>query len=224
MKNQLSVIITGATGMVGEGVLLECLKSDKVDKVLIINRKPSGITHPKLKEIIHSDFYDIQSILEHLRGYNTCLFCLGVSSVGMNESDYKKVTYDLTIQFAKSLHSVNPDMVFEYISGAGTYSSEQGKLMWARMKGKTENDLQKIGFKKVYNLRPGILMPTKGQKNTLSYYKYLGFLLKPIIALFPKTGSKLSELGCAMIQLAYENNRDESVVEVVDIKKISKLV
>jgi uncharacterized protein YbjT (DUF2867 family) len=222
MKNQLSVIITGATGMVGEGVLLECLKSDKVDKVLIINRKPSGFTHPKLKEIVHLDFYNVQPIIEQLKGYNTCLFCLGISSVGMNETDYKKVTYDLTIQFAKSLQSVNTEMVFEYISGAGTDTSEQGKLMWARVKGKTENDLQKIGFKKVYNLRPGILMPTKGQKNTLSYYKYLGFLLKTIIFFVPKSGSKLSELGQAMIHLAYEFDRSESVVEVMDIKKLGK--
>lgn len=209
--------------MVGEGVLLECLQSDKVDKVLIVNRKTSGITHPKLTEIVHQDFYNIQPIQDQLKGFNTCLFCLGVSSVGMNEDDYKKVTYDLTLQFAKTLHEVNPDMTFEYISGAGSDSSEQGKLMWARVKGKTENDLQKIGFKKVYNLRPGILMPSKGQKNTLSYYKYLGFLLNLIIVLFPKTGSKLSELGCAMIQLAFDNNRDESVVEVMDIKKISTL-
>lgn len=132
---KLKVIITGATGMVGEGVLQESISNPNVEKILLINRKPSGYTHPKIEEILHSDFSDISALTSQVTGYNACFFCLGVSSIGMNEEQYTKVTYDLTLGFAKTLAEVNPQMTFCYVSGASTDSTEKGKQMWARVKG-----------------------------------------------------------------------------------------
>lgn len=163
-NTKINLIITGATGMVGEGVLNECLLHNDVGHVLSISRKSSGIKHPALKEIIHSDFYDLSLIEDQLINYNACLFCLGVSAVGMNEAKYYRLTHDLTMHVAETLLKSNRDMTFCYISGAGTDSTEKGKMMWARVKGKTENDLAKLPFKRVYNFRPGILQPTKGLK------------------------------------------------------------
>jgi len=218
---KLKVIITGATGMVGEGILYECLQHPEVEEILVLTRKSCGYKHPKLKEIIHSDFYNLTPIQEQLKGYNTCLFCLGVSSVGMKETEYYQKTYVLTMHVADVLGKQNSDMTFCYISGAGTDSSEKGKQMWARVKGKTENDLLKLPFKKVYNFRPGIISPTKGLKNTLSFYKWLGWLLPIIRTIMPNFISSLKELGLAMInasQLGYE----KSIVEVNDIKELAK--
>src|SRR5512133_1123004 len=146
----IKAIVFGATGMVGEGVLHEALKHPAVDAVLVIGRRSCGVDHPKLKEIIHKDFFDYSSIENQLRGYNACFFCLGVSSIGMKEDEYRRLTYDLTMAAAIALSRLNPDMVFCYVSGAGTDSSEQGRSMWARVKGKTENDLMKLPFKAVY--------------------------------------------------------------------------
>jgi uncharacterized protein YbjT (DUF2867 family) len=155
--SNIRVIITGASGMVGEGVLHECLLSPDVEKVLVVGRRPCGTTHTKLTEIIHKDFFDLSPIESQLAGYNACFFCLGVSSVGMKKPDYERMTYDLTMNFAGTLARMNHDMSFCYISGAGTDSTEKGKLHWARVKGKTENDLQKLGFKQTFLFRPGIL-------------------------------------------------------------------
>jgi len=223
MKNKssekLKVIITGATGMVGEGVAHECLHHENVDQVLIINRKPSRMNHVKLKEIIHTDFFNISSIEHQLKGYNACFFCLGVSSVGMSEADYTSVTYDLTMNVARTLSRLNPDMTFCYISGAGT--NEHGKLMWARVKGKTESDLTKLPFRRVYNFRPGIIEPTKGLKNTLKPYRYIGWLLPLIRLVLPNSICSLRELGLAMIH-SVENGYGKQVLEVRDIKKLAE--
>lgn len=213
---KLSVIITGVTGMVGEGVLHESLLHPEVERVLVINRKPCGVSHPKLKEIVHSNFQDISSIESELAGYNGCFFCLGVSSVGMKESEYRRLTYDLTIGFAETLARRNPDMTFCYISGKGTDSTEQGRLMWARVKGKTENDLMKLPFKAVYNFRPGYMHPTKGLKNTLSGYKYISWLYPLLRALTPKSVSTLKEMGLAMIHTAL-HGYPKKILEVEDI-------
>ncbi|HEY6979254.1 MAG TPA: epimerase, partial [Chitinophagaceae bacterium] len=159
--SKIKLIITGTTGMVGEGVLNECLQHDDVEQILSISRKPCGIINPKLKEIVHTNFYDLSSVEDRLKGYNACFFCLG-SSVGMKEKEYYRLTYDLTMYVAETLSRINHDMTFCYISGAGTDSTEKGRSMWARVKGKTENDLMKLSFKSVYNFRPGILIPTKG--------------------------------------------------------------
>jgi nucleoside-diphosphate-sugar epimerase len=151
----LKVIVTGATGMVGEGVMHICLNSPDVEKVLIINRRPLGVTHPKLTEITHTDFFDFSSIESQLSGYDACYFCLGVSSVGMKKEDYYKTTYTLTMHVAETLSHLNPQMTFCYVSGAGTDSTETGRLSWARVKGKAENDLMKLPFKQVFAYRPG---------------------------------------------------------------------
>ncbi|MDP4264141.1 MAG: epimerase [Bacteroidota bacterium] len=218
---KIKAILTGATGMVGEGVLHECLQHDDVEEVLVVSRKSCGVIHPKLKEIIHPDFYYLAAIENQLSGYNACFFCLGVSSVGMKEEEFYRLTYILTLNFATTLVNRNPGMSFCYISGAGTDSTEKGRMMWARVKGKTENDLMKLPFKAVYNFRPGIIRPTKGLKNTLSYYKYFGWLLPIIKFVAPKYITSLKELGLAMIHAAakgYEKN----VLEVKDILVLAK--
>lgn len=218
---KLKVILTGATGMVGEGVLHECLHHNDVEDVLVINRKPCGVQHLKLKEIIHTDFFDLSPIANQLTGYNTCFFCLGVSSVGMKEPEYYRLTYTLTMHVAEILAKQNSDMVFCYISGASTDSSEKGRMMWARVKGKTENDLMKLPFKKVYAVRPGYMHPTKGLKNTLKFYKYLSWLYPVFKALIPNKVSTLKELVMAMIQAA-ANGYPEQILEVKDIHVLAK--
>jgi hypothetical protein len=220
---KIKAIVTGATGMVGEGVLHECLQSPEVEEVLIINRKPSGFTHPKLKEIIHKDFFDISPIQAQLKGYNACFFCLGVSSVGMKEQEYFKMTYTLTMHMAETLSKLNPDMTFCYVSGASTDSTEKGRSMWARIKGKTENDLMKLPFKAVYNFRPGYMHPTPGLKNTLSAYKYLGWLYPVVRKVFPGSVSTLAELGQAMIYVATKGC-EKHVLEVKDFVSLTKKV
>ncbi len=217
---KVRVILTGATGMVGEGVLHECLLHPGVEAVLVISRKPCGISHPKLKEIVHGDFFDLSSVEVHLTGYNACFFCLGVSSVGMKEPEYYKISYTLTMHMAETLSRLNPGMVFCYISGAGTDSSEKGRMMWARVKGKTENDLMKLPFRAAYAFRPGFMLPTKGLKNTLPYYKYVTWLYPMVQPLFPKYFGTLRELGLAMINSALLVP-EKRVLEVKDIAELA---
>ena len=213
---KLHVIITGVTGMVGEGVLLEALLHPNVERVLVVVRKLSGVKHPKLKEIVHGDFYDLTAIESQLAGYNACFFCLGVSSVGMSEEKYRHVTYDLTMNFARTLSKLNPDMTFCYVSGKSTDSTEHGRLMWARVKGKTENDLMKLPFRQVYAFRPGYLHPTEGMKNTIRYYKYFAWLYPVLRSVFPSSVSTLKELGLAMIHVS-TRGYDKRIMEVKDI-------
>jgi len=222
LSTKIKAIITGATGMVGEGVLHECLLSDQVEAILVIGRKTCGVVHQKLKEIIHPDFYHLRPIADKLSGYNACFFCLGVSSLGMKEPEYYRLTYTLTMHVAEILVGQNPGMTFCYISGAGTDSTEKGRLMWAKVKGKTENDLAKLPFKQVYNFRPGILEPTKGLKNTLSFYKYFGWLAPIIRLLGPNQISTLKELGIAMIN-AVTHGYEKQQIEVKDIKALAKI-
>jgi uncharacterized protein YbjT (DUF2867 family) len=219
----IRVILTGATGMVGEGVLHECLDNVFIEEILIINRKPSGKSHPKLREIIHGDFTNLQPIEDQLTGFNACFFCLGVSSVGMKEPGYTALTYSLTLNFARALVTRNSSMSFCYVSGAGTDSSEKGKIMWARVKGKTENDLIKLPFREVYNFRPGFMKPTKGLQNTLPYYRYISWLYPLGRKLYPKGFHELSELGKAMIRVA-RHGYAKQVIEVKDIVELAKAV
>lgn len=218
---KIKVIITGTTGMVGEGVLHECLQSDKVESVLVINRRTLGVTHPKLKEIIHSNFFDITPIEQELKGYDACFFCLGVSSVGMDKDEYFKMTYTLTLHVAEVLARNNPNMVFEYISGGGTDSTEKGRLAWARVKGKTENDLMKLPFKKVYAVRPGFIKPTPGLKNVNKYYKYINWAFPILRAFSSNAASTMEELGKAMINAA-TIGFEGPILEVRDIVAFSK--
>jgi uncharacterized protein YbjT (DUF2867 family) len=219
---KIKTIITGTTGMVGEGVLHECLIHPDVEEVLVINRKPCGYSHPKLKEIIHKDFFDFAPIKDQLKGYNACFFCLGVSSVGMNEKDFNHLTYDLTMHVAETLVKLNPDMTFCYISGGGTDTSEKGKMMWARVKGKTENHLMNLGFKKAIMFRPSLIQPTKGMKNTLKAYKPLLWLIPILRAMMPKYVCSLREIGLAMIN-SVEKGQDKTILEVKDIVKLAAL-
>ena len=221
MNKKINVIITGASGMVGEGVLIECLHNNDIEKILVVGRRPCGTVHPKLTEIIHPDFYDLSPLNNRLKGYDACFFCLGVSSVGKKEPEYYKMTYTLTMHFAQTVANLNSDMTFCYISGSGTDSSEKGRLMWARVKGKTENDLTKLPFRKVYNFRPGFLKPTIGAKNILPYYKYFNWLYPVLRLFFGNYVSTLAELGNAMINSVIIGY-DKQVLEVRDILLLAK--
>ncbi|MGN7819368.1 epimerase [Chitinophaga sp. 22536] len=217
---KLKVIITGATGMVGEGVMQECIANPAVAQILLINRKPSGVVHPKVTEILHNNFSDISPIMDQLQGYDACYFCLGVSSVGMKEEAYYAVTYTLTLNFAGSLAAVNPGITFCYVSGAGTDSTEKGKLMWARVKGKTENDLTKLPFKAVYNFRPAFMKATKGAKNLKPIYRAFSFLYV-FRAIFPYYFITLEEVGKAMINVTL-NGYTTPTIEAKDIIILAK--
>lgn len=213
----IKVILTSATGMAGEGVLYECLQHPAVNEVLIINRRPAEISHPKLKEILHEDFFDLSSAESRLSGYDACFFCLGVSSIGMKEPEYYRMSYTLTLNFANAVSRQNPAMTFCYISGASTDSTEQGKSMWARVKGKTENDLMKLPFKAAYNFRPGYMHSHPGLKRTLKYYKYFSWMYPFMNRIIPNKVGTLEELGLGMInaaRLGYEKN----ILEVKDIR------
>ncbi len=211
----ISAIITGASGMVGEGVLLECLADARVSRVLVITRKPSGVTHPKLVEVVHADFDDLAPIQAQLAGYDACFFCLGVSSVGMSEADYKRVTYDLTTNFGRTLARLNPDMAFCYVTGKSTDSTEHGKSMWARVKGATENELLRL-FKRGVMFRPGMMRATKGQKNLKGWYKAIAWIYPIGRALAPGSFCTLQEVAQAMINAATIGS-PKKVLEVRDI-------
>lgn len=215
--NDIKVIITGATGMVGEGILFECLQTPTVGEVLIINRRHYELQHPKLKELIVPDFFRLSDFSANLHRYDACFFCAGVSSVGKKEVNYTYLTYDTTLAFAKALVAINSEMVFTYVSGAQT--NIEGKMMWARVKGKTESDLAKLAFKAEYNFRPGVMQPFPGQKNWKGIVK---FLVKIIKVITPKKVLSLHEVGQAMINcvtIGYAKN----VLEVKDIKQLAKI-
>ena len=217
----MKIILFGATGMVGEGVLLEALRDDSVSDVLVIGRRPCEISHPKLTEIIHRDFYDYSTIEERLRGYDACLFCLGVTSLGKNEEEYRRLTYDLTMAAACAMEKQCPGMVFCYISGMGTDSTEKGKVMWARVKGKTENDIMRLGFKDAYAFRPGFIKPSPGQKRAFTAAKILAPLYPLLHAIVPKWVCTMQDLGRAMIRVAAKGY-GKKVVECLDIEKIAR--
>lgn len=218
---KVRAIITGTTGMVGEGVLHECLKSAEVEKVLVVGRRSCNITHPKLTEIIHENFFDLSPIEADLSGWNACYFCLGLSSVGISGEEYKRLTYDLTMNFAETLVKSNDEMTFCYVSGSGTDSTEQGRLEWARVKGKTENDLMKLPFKRVFAFRIGMLKPEKDYKNTGKIYNYLGWLYPLVRAVSTNYASTLEEVGKAMINGTIKGY-EKQILEVADIVELSK--
>ena len=216
---KINAIITGSTGMVGKAVLLECLDHPEVESVLILNRRPIGMTHPKLKEIIPDDFYDLSPLEQDLKKYNACFFCLGISSAGVSSEQYKKITYDLTLHMAETLFRLNPGMVFNYVSGTGTSSSENSRMKWANVKGKTENDILKLGFRKALMFRPGFIQPQRGIKSRTKLYRLLYIISTPLFPLlkllFPNQVTTTTLVGKAMINsvlketnLIYLENRD----------------
>jgi uncharacterized protein YbjT (DUF2867 family) len=217
---KLSVILTGATGMVGEGVLHQCLQDADIDRVLVVGRRSCGVNHPKMKEVIHQDLLHPEPIREQVAGYDACFFCLGVSSVGMKEHDYAVVTHDLTLAFAGVLQKANPQMTFCYISGYATDSTEKGRSMWARVKGRTENDLLKL-FPNAFMFRPGYMRPIPGMKHTLKYYKYVDWMYPLLRPLFPRFMGTLEELGRAMIAVA-KTGYSSHILELKDIRVKAK--
>jgi len=213
------VIITGTTGMVGEGVLIECLAHPQISAILSVSRKPCGIKHDKLQEYLMSDFLNLANNDENLKGYDACFFCAGVSSIGMSEVDYTRTTFDVTVHFAKVLLHENPNMTFIYVSGASTDSSEQGRSMWARVKGRTENTLAMMPFKKVHNFRPGFMKLTAGQKNAVPLYKYFAWMYPLLKLISPNSVSTLQQVGRAMINTLTVGS-DKQIMEVTDINAL----
>jgi uncharacterized protein YbjT (DUF2867 family) len=217
----IKAIIFGATGMVGEGVLHVALAHPDVESVLVIGRKSCDVKHPKLKERIHNDFYDYSAIEQELAGYNACFFCLGVSSVGMSEKAYTRVTYDLTMEAAKALSRLNPDMTFCYVSGAGTDSTEKGRIMWARVKGSLENRLREFPFKSVYLFRPGFIKPIRGLRHAHTISEVVGMMYPFLNIISPKYVCTLEDVGLAMIQAA-QSKPIRQIVENKDIASLAK--
>lgn len=217
---KIKTIITGSTGMVGEGVLLECLDHPDVEQVLVVNRKPGGVSHPKLREIIHADFFDLTPLEPQLSGYDACFFCLGVSSVGMSGEEYKRITYDLTLNAAQLLAKINPEMTFCYVTGKSTDSSEKGGVAWARVKGATENALMRL-FRHAYMFRPGFMKATAGQKNLKIYYRMFAWVYPLGRALYPAAFCTLEDVARAMIRVAV-NGSPKHILEVRDIVELAK--
>jgi uncharacterized protein YbjT (DUF2867 family) len=219
----MKVILFGATGMVGQGVLRECLLDSNVQSVLSVGRSNTGQNHKKLREVKHTNFLDLTEIENALSGFDACFFCLGVSSVGMSEESYRNITYDLTLSVAQTLSKLNPNMTFIYVTGAGTDSTEKGRTMWARVKGKTENDLLRLPFKAAYMFRPGGIIPLHGVKSKTKMYQLVYDVTRPIYPLlkklFPNSITTSEQLGRAMIKVA-RLGYPKSIMESSDITNI----
>ena len=214
----MKLIVTGVTGMVGEGVLLACLEDPRVERVLSVSRRPSGHAHPKLSECLVADFRDLSGVASQFAGYDGCLYCAGVSSAGMSEAEYTAITYDTVLRFAETLVRTDPSMVFCHVSGALTDGTEKGRVMWARVKGRAENALLKLPFKGVYNFRPGLMKPMPGQKNVKALFR-AALTLYPLINLF-SPGLTLAEVGAAMMN-AVASGAPKPVLEVADIRALA---
>ena len=216
----MRVIITGVTGMVGEGVLLECLDNPAVDKVLSVSRKPTDHTHPKLEQLLVPDFRKLGDFEAKLTGYDGCFYCAGVSSVGMSEADYSVIAYDTPVAFATTLARLNPNMVLTHVTGTHTDSTEKGRVMWARVKGRAENALMRLPFKGVYNFRPGLMTPKPGQKHLKALFR-AALVLAPVMKLF-FPALTLGEVGRAMIRCV-KSGAPKQVLEIADIKALAAI-
>ncbi|WP_430934164.1 NAD-dependent epimerase/dehydratase family protein [Saccharicrinis sp. 156] len=218
----MKAIITGSTGMLGKGVLLECIDDPTVERVLLINRKHVDISHPKVKEVIHKDFRDFTLIKEQLVGYDACFHCMGVSSAGMREEKFTEITYSMSKALATVLYSINPNMVFNYVSGSGTDSAEKSSTMWARVKGKTENMILNMGFKDAYMFRPGAILPERGTKSKTKLYNTLYMITRPLFPLMKrmKSVTTTSRIGRAMINL-YNHPQSLKHLEGTDINRVA---
>jgi uncharacterized protein YbjT (DUF2867 family) len=219
----MKVIVFGATGMVGAGVLRECLLDAGVEQILTVGRHATGVQNPKLREIVHTNLLDFRGIKEDLRGYDACFYCLGVSSLGMREAEYRRVTYSMTMAAAGTLVKLSPGMTFVYVTGAGTDPSGQGRVMWARVKGATENALLQLPFKGAYMFRPAAIQPLHGIRSKTPLYQVFITLLGPLLSLgrrwLPQYVTTTEQLGKAMIAVARRNG-GRGILESVDINKV----
>jgi uncharacterized protein YbjT (DUF2867 family) len=219
----MKVILFGATGMVGQGVLRECLVDAGVERVLVVGRSPTGVQHAKLHEVLHDNFTDFSKIESQLRGYDACFFCLGVSSVGMEAERYRHLTYDVTMAAASTLVRLNPGMVFTYVTGRSTDSTEQGQVRWARVKGKTENDLLKLPFKAAYMFRPAGIQPLHGVRSKTAWVQAIYVVAAPLLSYLARTAPKYmttsEQLGRAMIKVA-RDGYPKPVLESEDINRL----
>ena len=219
----MRVVLFGATGMVGQGVLRECLLDPDVESVLSVGRTATGQPHVKLRELEHRDFLDFSPIENELAGFDACFFCLGVSSAGMEEDAYRRITYDFTMAAARTLARLNPNLTFVYVSGMGTDSSERGRTMWAKVKGKTENELLGLPFKAAYMFRPGLIVPLHGIKSKTRLYRAFYAAMAPLLPLlnaaFPKYVTTTEQVGRAMIKVARQG-ATKSVLENSDINAV----
>ncbi len=221
----MKVILFGATGMVGQGVLRECLLDPEVEQVLAVGRIESGKKHNKLRDLVHQDFMDFSKVAQQLSGYQACLFCLGISSAGMKEPDYHRITYDITLAAARTLAEVSPEMTFIYVSGAGTDSSEKGRGMWARVKGKTENALLALPFANKYMFRPGYIQPMHGIKSKTRLYRIIYAIMAPLYPLWrlllPSFVTSTERVGRAMLSVA-KRGADKPIIENREINAIAQ--
>ena len=220
---RMKVILFGASGMVGQGVLRECLLDPNVESVLAVGRSPTAQRHEKLQEILHDNFMDFSAIESRLRGYDACFFCLGVSSVGMDAERYRHLTYDITMAAAKTLVALNPGMVFTYVTGRSTDSTEQGQVRWARVKGKTENDLLRLPFKAAYMFRPAGIQPLHGVRSKTAWVQAIYVVAAPLLSYLaratPKYMTTSEQLGRAMIKVA-QDGYPKPVLESEDINAV----
>lgn len=222
----MNVLLFGATGMVGQGVLRECLLDSGVASVVSIGRSATGISHPKLREIVHTDLTNYAPIESQLSGFDACFFCLGISSAGLTEEQYSRITYDITLRAAETLARLNPDLTFVYVSGQGTDSSEHGRIMWARVKGRTENALLRLPFKAAFMFRPGIIVPRFGARSRTALYRIPYMLARPLLPLllraFPNHVITTDEIGQAMLLVA-RCGAPKPVLEIADIRSLLTL-
>jgi uncharacterized protein YbjT (DUF2867 family) len=220
----MNVVIFGATGMIGQGVLRECLLDSGVPLVKTVGRTATGVQHPKLREVVHRDLWNYSSIEMELSGLDACFFCLGVSAAGMQEADYEHVTYGITMAATESLSRLNPQMTFIYVSGAGTDSSEQGRMMWARVKGRTENALMRLPFKAAYMFRPGFIQPLHAIRSRTTAYRVFYVLTKPVLPMlrraFPDHILTTEQIGRAMLAVARQG-APKRILESRDIRAMA---
>lgn len=220
----MNVLLFGATGMVGQGVLRECLLDSDVKLVQTVGRSPTNVQHQKLREVVHRDLTNYISLEPRLTGFDACFFCLGISSVGMTEADYKRITYDIAVAAAETLARLNPSMTFIYVSGTGTDSSERGRIMWARIKGQAENALLKMPFKGAYMFRPGVIEPMHGARSKTTAYRVLYALSKPLVILlrhiFPDYILTTEQIGRAMLEVV-RRGASKRILEPKDIHAIA---
>jgi uncharacterized protein YbjT (DUF2867 family) len=216
----MNVLILGATGMVGQGVLRECLLDDGVTRVVTLGRTSTGQSHAKLHDVVYRDLMNLAPVEDQLRDLDACFYCLGASAAGLDEAEYARINYDLTLAVAETLVRLDPGMTFVYVSGTGTDSTERGRTMWARVKGRTENALLRLPFKAVYMLRPGVIVPMHGVRSKTRLYRIFYTVLGPVLPalhqLFPRSVISTEQLGRAMLRLA-RSGYSKRVLEMADI-------